>query len=327
MKHNLSFILLIMVFFTIVSSSRSQCDSTNNFCRPNYSNDSLYKISYIGHLNNDCYEDTVIISASKKDVDTLRYSNVFLPKYIFWGRCTLPRDSMEYCPCYDTVGVPDSQKVWYTRIDKPSFFEMAGKVSYLMASTDSLVDIMIIISGKTASDTTASDTSHRIVLYGQDSMDTLWHVDIGDIDSVISSPFSALRLEVNKQLVDSAVRDVSYQASYYFVTGGSGMPKRNEDYTPTVYTGLLGNGATLSFAPNPSREYVIIRFEGLGDPCYSFKVINNIGKIEKEFELPNKVPKGEYILSTEGMSSGIYTLNVYCDGQYIISSSSFVVFK
>ena len=312
-----------IIIFPYLYGYAQPCDSTNNFCRPNLSNDSVYKTLFTGYLNSDCYIDTIIVSASKRDADTLLLNNVFLPKYIYWGRCLLPRDSMQYCPCYDTVGVPDTQKVWYTRLDKPSFINMAGKVVLLHISTDTLVDILMIFTGKTGLDSLARDTSHRVILYGQDALDTLWYISLNTIDSSITEPFSALRLEVDKQLIDSAVRDVSYHASYYLAVSGNGMAKRREDDALSLTT--KKELQTLRISPNPVYESLRIQFTDMEAPCRMVHITDQTGRIIIKLDIKDQ--SKEYIVSAEGMKSGVYIANMYCDGEYLLNSQLFVIIK
>lgn len=323
------FIVLLGSLF-VYQHSYAECDSTNTFCRPNYSNDSVYKITFIGHLNFDCYVDTLISSVSKRNSDTLRLPNTLFPKYIFWGRCSLPRDSMQYCPCYDTVGVPDTQKVWYTRIDYPEFISLrTSSLVFKYNSTDSVSDIVCMLWGKNSTDSNAIDTSTIVSLFGQSSLDTLVSVNLGVIDSIQTSPFFAMKLYPNIHLIDSARRDdtgkLSYRLPCINFNLGNSTQQQNSN---AIISGLMPSTESKEFFiyPNPATNTLMIKYTGSVFQNLSIVMTSSTGFeiLRIEMDCTSKSGCLESV-DLKDILNGLYSIRILTHNQQLLHSQNIIV--
>lgn len=330
-KRILHFLVLILSVLTLCNNSSAVCDSTNTFCRPNFSSDSIYKITYIGHLNFDCYVDTLISSASKRNNDTLHIANTLFPKYVFWGRCNLPRDSMKNCPCYDTLGVPDTQKVWYTRIDYPSFVNI--RISSFVVKyneIDSVSDIVCLMWGKSSTDSNAVDTSTIVALFGQSTLDTLLNVNLGEIDSIQTSPFFAMKLYPNIHLVDSARRDDTGKLSYRlpcvnFSVGNSTQEQESSNAIISSLEAKNENGEFLIY-PNPATHTLLVRYKGATMQNVSIHITSSTGSeiLRMNMECQGKRDCTETIGLNEIMN-GLYSVRILGKNQQLLFAQNIIV--
>jgi len=310
----------------------SACDSTNVFCRPDYSNDSVYVVKHIGHLNFDCYLDTLICSSSKRNADTLKTPNTFFPKYIFWGRCTLPPDSMENCPCYDSLGVPDSQKVWYTRIDYPSLYSLrAVNMFFSYNEEDSVTDIITMFWGKTANDTSAQDTSVIVSLFGQDALDTLISVDLGDIDTIITTPFLALRMWPDIHFSDSARRDFTGKLSFCIpkVSFTNNLSYDNDNQSQMVVSGIYeGKDKDFEIFPNPARDGITVQYRNNKEAEMTVIITQHTGNEVIRIPLPCTYPnKCTENIMFGSIPSGLYSIRILDNNKQLLYSKSIVVLR
>ena len=333
MKSHLFFLVIIcLLAFSNVFTSKASCDSTNVYCRPNFSNDSIYKIRYIGHLNFDCYLDTLIISSSKKNADTLKISGTFFPKYVFWGRCQLPRDSAKYCPCYDSLGIPDSQKVWYTRIDYPFMYEKRAATTVFRYNNDEAHDIITFFWGKTRNDSAAKDTSMVVSLFGQSALDTVLKADLGDVDSLTTDPYFCLRLRPNVHFVDSARRDFMGRLSYIIpplqLNVGNSY-QQNNNQNQMIMNDVEGEVySTFEVFPNPARDAITVKYTGDRHSSELQVVITeHTGKEMLRMKLPcMKFDNCEQTISLGKIASGLYSVRIIDhNNQYLFTKNIIIV--
>ena len=78
-----------------------------------------------------------------------------------------------------------------------------------------------------------------------------------------------------------------------------------EIFTSTIE---LINGATISVAPNPFKEFMVLKIEQVQIQNYSIRMMNVSGQEVRVYE---SVINGELIIEKGSLQSGIYFLNVY----------------
>lgn len=182
------------------------------------SSDSIYKVMFIGHLNTDCYDDTVLAVVSKTPkVDWRR--EMILPRYIVWGvrtDTTIPQ-------CSDTVGgtIADSLRYSYSILQYPSFVGLRGSLSYMQLNpTDTEYDLVCFLWGKTDTSTTQRDTSTTFAVFGRKGFDTLRIIPLHTIDTTQQTPLRAMQLKRPKHFLQPGRRDFSLRNSYQIPSMG-----------------------------------------------------------------------------------------------------------
>lgn len=313
-----NYVILITLFILsmLTIEVQAQCDSTNTFCRPNFSSDSVYRVFYLGHLNQDCYLDTVIASGSKKDCDTLKLKNKLFPKYIFWGRCKLPRDSARFCPCYDSLGVPDSIKVWYSKIVIPNFYNKRSYINFLRLNNDDVTDMMIFTGGKNGPDTNANDTSMVCAVFGQPAFDVLYEINLTNINSSQTQPFFAQKMVYNNQFVDSARRDYTGYLSYIIepINVNVGYSANNNNQSSQAIVSGISHSENTDFKvfPNPARDALHVSYANTLSGEFSFEIITLSGRslLQKKFYSTGDSQEGMVTIPLYEISSGSYYVKI-----------------
>ena len=137
-----------------------------------YSNYKYYKC-FIGHLNPDCINDTLIASPLND------YS--LMPKFIVWGK----RDSVNY----DSTCVYDTLMVDTTEFAYPDFTDIKGSFFLNTMNYDTLPDIVFFLKWKTNDTLNPQDTSRLMCIFGQPQIDTIRRIFLNNVDTVQNSPF------------------------------------------------------------------------------------------------------------------------------------------
>lgn len=230
MKKNYIILLFASIIGIVISSAipsfggNEKKTSHPSFAR---STDTLYKILFIGKLNTDCYDDTVVAAISKNQKIAWRGTPT-LPKYIFWGKSSSKSDkthnkkdtahSKNEVTCTDTVGgiIADTHKVQYSIIRYPSFVGLRGSVSFMKLNTnDEIYDIVSMLWGKTDTSSSKRDTTTSFAVFGRKGLDTLQELPFYSIDTMQRSPITAMKLNRFVNFTSPARRDFSGRMSYF----------------------------------------------------------------------------------------------------------------
>ena len=230
MKKNYIILLFASIIGMIIGSaipSLGGNESKNSHPEFVRSKDTVYKILFIGKLNTDCYEDTVVAAISKNLKIAWRGTPT-LPNYILWGKSNVKNDtsrskndtsrSKNDITCKDTVGgmIVDTHKVQYSIIRYPSFIGLRGSVSFMKLNTnDEIYDIVSMLWGKTDTTSRKRDTTTSFAVFGRKGLDTMQVLPFYSIDTMQRSPIAAMKLKRFVNFISPERRDFSGRMSYF----------------------------------------------------------------------------------------------------------------
>ena len=271
---------------------------------------------FVGHLNTDCYPDTV----RGREVDTRSY----LPDVIVWGKpveghpAPCDRDSSQ-------GGHPQGTRIFpVTPIMYPDWPELRGSVAFEQYNTnDNITDVILYLWGK--SPLTGKDTSRALVLYGQLALDTLPMLMIGEIAPTLqTAPFFAMDLVLGRQFVDPAVRDIGGEVSYelprvHFVMQEEKPVKMTAQGEPEVT-------ATVTAYPNPAELWTRLESSPLEEGEYTITVLAVNGRVYHTQTL-QVLPKGriDRELNLNDLPSGYYVVQLHRESRFISSHPIVIV--
>lgn len=280
------------------------------------SNDTVYKVMFIGKLNTDCYDDTVIASVAKSAKIAWR-GTPMLPKYILWGKSLIVEDTT----CKDTVGgiIADSHKVIYSIIQYPTFVGLRGTVSFVKLNTcDNIYDIVSMLWGKTDTSSTKRDTTASFTVFGRKGLDTIQTLPFYTIDSMQLSPIVAMKLKQTQHFTSPSRRDFSGRMSYFIepvvlpvIADTSGQ---NDTMLQEIRVGVNSEPSQkpeFKIYPNPSVNVTTIIGHQLEKGTYTVKVLTETGVLVCTQQLASS--SGEdvvFSMDVSTLSTGYYIFTV-----------------
>ncbi len=282
------------------------------------STDSTYKVVFIGHLNTDCYDDTVVSVVAKTATVNWR-KDMILPKYVIWGKY---RDSTQAI-CPDSAGgtIPDSLKNSYSIIAYPSFVGLRGSLSYVhLNNNDTEYDLLCFLWGKTDTSSTRRDTSTRFAVFGRKGMDTLGILPFHTIDTTQQRPVQAMLLRRPINFLQPGRRDFTGQKSYVIpsmvlVVVTDSIGTRDSVVIQQIASGLEPEhtlAPDFRVYPNPAVNLTTIVGKNLGSGNYRIELMTQSGQSVWSKEVKSQV--GEDIVFSMDVSSvttGYYHIVVY----------------
>ncbi|HVZ39820.1 MAG TPA: hypothetical protein VHI13_11130 [Candidatus Kapabacteria bacterium] len=162
-------------------------------------------VLYTGNLNFDCEPDTVWGTRDR--------AFHLLPRVIVWGRSAAREGAADTAdPCLDPI--PDSLKRSFTRITYPDWDGLTGSAAFTRFNGDTLADIFLTLMGRTGTGDQAHDTTRMVLLFGQHGLDTLPTLDIASVGVFQYTPFVAMQMRPEIEVVDPAARDLSGRTSW-----------------------------------------------------------------------------------------------------------------
>lgn len=268
-------------------------------------------VLFVGHLNTDCYPDTVCGYANGP--------RTYLPDVIVWGQAVAERPQ----PC-DKDGTHGGHPKEARLLPKTSFVypgwrELRGSVAFEQYnSNDSITDVILYLWGK--SPHTGKDTSRALVVYGQLALDTLPVLMIGEIATQLqSTPFFAMDMRIGREFVAPDVRDISGRISYE-------LPRVNfplqEDKPPHPLTQapVLKQQATVSVYPNPAELWTRLESSPLEQGDYTITVMAVNGRVYHTQSVTVAVEgQIERELNLNNLPSGYYVVQLHREGELISS--------
>jgi hypothetical protein len=275
-------------------------------------------VLFVGHLNTDCYADTVLGSANGP--------RTYLPDVIIWGK----RDEAHPQPCdKDVTGghAPGTRIMPKTPLVYPNWREMRGSVAFEQYNTnDSIADVILYLWGK--SPATGKDTSRALVIYGQLALDTLPVLLVGEIDSLQTAPFFAMDMRIGREFVAPDVRDISGQISYELPRAK--FPPKDGDEEPPhpiIQASATKESATVSVYPNPAELWTRLESSPLEEGEYTITVMAVNGRVYHT-QTVQVAARGqiERELHLTDLPSGYYVVRLHREGE-LLSSYPIVIVR
>lgn len=273
-------------------------------------------ILYTGHLNPDCYQDTVYGRQMGQ--------RTWLPDRIVWGKTDIHHAQ----PCDDDpsygghpAGAP---RFPVTNFVYPTWQE-AGSVSFECYNTnDSLVDMLFFLWGTASTGSSVQDTGRALVIYGQLALDTLKTIYVGTIDSAVqSTPFFASDLDINEELINPAVRDMSGIRSYELLRTTFPVTPPKAPHLPAALGSV--SATHVSIYPNPAELWAQLQSEPLEAGEYTITVLAVSGReYHRQTVHLTSTQQVERELNLSGLPNGYYIVRLHRDG-HVISSSPIVI--
>lgn len=275
-------------------------------------------VLFIGHLNADCIPDTV-----KGRSTGLR---AYLPDVVVWGKPAINND------CPDTVQgghIPGTPFVPLTPIVYSGWDELEGSVAFQRYNqNDSLDDMIFYLWGKYQDGQGQwRDTARAVVIFGQKDLDLQHLIIVQNITAVFqSSPFFAMDLRLQHELVDPDERDLTGEISYELLpadiqvvapdTGNPPHPIMQPSDTVLTDVRIYPNPtelwARMQAQPLAPGEYTVSIMAVNGEEYHKQIVqIGESGQLEREFDL-RTLPSGYYVvrLHTKGRFVGSYPITI-----------------
>lgn len=254
-------------------------------------------ILHIGHFNSDCYPDTVL---------GRQVGVQFLPVRLLWGQY----DSASSNSCSGTGSRSDRRRsLDETTFEYPDWSNLSGAVSFQRLNMDTLDDMMITLWGTYGAGTAARDTGTMFVIFGQKKLARTSTITLGNLQSSRATPVRAKRLELESDLTDGRVRDLSGVRSYI-------LHKSDFDQDDTTSQGLEALSsvadAWVRVYPNPAVYSTVL--EARRVPAGEYRVVVAGASGQSEIERSVLVDQsGELFRSLDlaALPSGYYVVQIY----------------
>ncbi len=268
-------------------------------------------VLFIGALNADGYPDTV------RGVKT---PSGYLPCRILWGR-----------PAAHPAGAPQT-RIFYN--GSPS---AEGAVSFQKVNADTLADMVIHVRSTFTDQGIACESLRSVAIFGQQALDALPVIDIGDIGRLQAEPFVAMELVRGAELAEPATRDLSGTTSYLLEPVDLVIEAQDSTAEqPVLRPGSLplagisdasggsGSAVSLRIHPNPAEAAVMIEADGLRDGLYRLMLVSLDGSLlhRQDFARPRhgrlawpldlrRFPAGYYLVRlTDAEAAGAAAVSV-----------------
>lgn len=270
-------------------------------------------ILFTGHLNWDCYQDTVY----GKRVG----QRAWLPDKIIWGKTDIHH--AQPCDSDTTYGghPPGAPRFSVTDFVYPTWQE-GGSVSFEQYNTnDSLTDMLLFLWGTASTSSTVQDTGRALVLYGQLALDTVKTIYVGNIDSAMqTTPFFASDLDIDEELVNPAVRDMGNIRSYELLRQNFPVHSSGPPHLPITPGETLAEQASVTVYPNPAELWAHLQSEPLDAGEYTITVMAVNGReYHRQSVHLLATQQVERELDLSGLPSGYYMVRLHRDGRMISS--------
>lgn len=278
-------------------------------------------ILFIGHLNPDCYADTVRGTMHGNEL-------TYLPDVIVWGQ---PDSSATPCPADSSTkskgknnGTPKHAQ---TKIIYPEYYNMGGSVSFMRFNpNDTLTDIVLFLWGKTKAEVTESDTGRAIVIFGQKDLDKHAVLVIHQMARGFQSkPFFAQDLQVGEDLHSPKERDLTGIKSYRLRRPATVVGDTASEPPQPIITGVADSIA-LRVYPNPSLYTATIEAE-VAAGVYTAQVVGVDGRVQREQEVRLE-QRGLlwHNVDVATLPNGYYAVQLRRDGR-VVGTYPFIIMR
>ncbi|MBS1913723.1 MAG: hypothetical protein JST22_17175 [Bacteroidetes bacterium] len=310
MRHNRSHTnraacALLVLLLAGVLAPRAAAQTPGNDVPPADSVHAGMMVLYTGNLNFDCHPDTVWGARDG--------SFHLLPRVIVWGRPAAGAGSDTVDPCLDPI--PDSLKRSFTRITYPEWEGLTGSAAFTRFNGDTLTDIFLTLMGRTGVGDQAHDTTRMVLLFGQHGLDTLSTLDIASVGVFQYTPFVAMQMRPEIEVVDPASRDLSGRTSWEL------MPVDLVIQAPDSSRTVKRGGAPapmVRVVPNPASTTADLAATRLETGRYQVQVVGVNGAVAARFDAD--IAAGQSLLRTLDVSrlaSGYYVLRIVRNGSIV----------
>jgi len=238
-------------------------------------------VLFIGHLNFDCYSDTVTGWGDER--------RRFLPRAIHWGQ---PRVALRYNPQtdrYDTLiadsacGMPSDRRLRTTALHYPAWEGVGGSIAFQRMNADTLTDLLFYLWGTVGDSDERRDTLRPLLIFGQQGLDTLPVLDLAAIESFQVAPFFAMELRLGTELIEPAMRDISGRISYVLAPVFIDIEDRDRDTTATPGSGPSDSSGVppvrLVVYPNPTGVSTQVQVDSIPPGEYRIEVVGVNGLV------------------------------------------------
>lgn len=259
-------------------------------------------ISFIGHLNFDCLEDTI---TSKRINDRF-----LLPIEIHWGKGDSLKCGMFHA---DTVIVPKTEIVY------PDNF-LSGSFSAILVNNDLITDMIFSIR--------ISDTiSTRYVIYGQNALDMVDSIKLAQITENQSMPYFATILKDGNGLKNPDFRDPGSQLSYEFDQINLNLNPNNPPIVASDRDDDLKSTLKFSVFPNPAITALFYKVEGNTQDGLGITISSILSNPLVKIEIDSKSqPEISGQIDISCFASGIYYVSLE-KNKFLITSKPIVILK
>lgn len=263
------------------------------------------RILYIGHLNFDCIEDTVIGVAGE--------NRLYLPHAIAWGR-------LEGAPCPGQPVMTHEEMqhraamVPRTRILYPAWRNLHCSVAFHEVNGDTLPDIMLFLRGEAPPGTGEKDRARVLVLFGQKWLDTVAVVRIEQVKPFQYEGFFAMDLQYGRDIVEPEIRDISGVRSHVL------LPVALRVLPDSIRTpkgpGAAEQTLDVRIHPNPAAESARLEGRSLPPGEYTVEIIAVNGEVRWRQDVVIAT-SGELLrlLDLRDLASGYYLLRLHRSGR------------
>lgn len=219
-----------------------------------------------GYFNNDGFLDTIVCEYNEK----LK----LVPIGIKWGTQAGRTDLTSVKSSGEkgsTKKVTELEELLaqFTLFDYPDQ-DVDCHLSVRKYDNDTLDDILMYFTVNPSTSKAYPFSFRAIAIFGQDEIREVNKINISEISTVQNTPFQAIQLQPNKQLIDGKVRDRDNGVSYV-------VPKyirKKNSVTSNESQELLNTNVTFKVYPNPASDDVYIDIDNMYDNqisvvCYS----------------------------------------------------------
>lgn len=232
---------------------------------------SIERTLFIGHLDFNCFPDTVKGSRSGE-----RGEGGYLPRRILWGG---PRPGHTDSNCSGSIS--QSKQLKETIIQYPDWTVHDGSVSFPRINPDSLADMVLHLQASIQQqDGKIVDTLRSICIFGQHAFDSVSVIHLGEIGRFQASPYFAMELVRGSEMTRPATRDLSGSISYILEPITLVVNRREISPSPAApLAGVHTEQGTVQVYPNPTGNTIRLEASGLPAGEYHIQVVSVNGQV------------------------------------------------
>ncbi len=245
--------------------------------------DASIAIMDVNNYDNDNIPDTLLGKAGVYDY--------MKPYKILWGDNT--NGTNKYVTEFT---YPDNSYLYYSTAN-------------LDRNEDNIEDLMFFITGKYL-DANEKEVfiSKVVTIFGQTALKYENQVSVMDLNITSSSPFYCEVMDDCSQLVSSNIENKETYGQ--FELAASNVVIRPQ-YKERIENELENIEITVS--PNPAQQFCNIQINDFGSHLFDIEIVNTNGKILKAAQLKTNNASSTLKLSLDELSSGSYSIAVYCN--------------
>lgn len=272
---------------------------------------SMYRILFIGHLNFDSIQDTVVGRIEKRDSVVFHFGERYQLDAIHWGQAD-KNHSNDKAP----------KQTIETKIILPKWKNLRTSVYGLNINQDTVKDLLINVYGKAYNENRELvDSTITITVFGQDKLCSMEHLTIEKIQGIKTEPFVAV--EMKNGLGFESVKDqsVSQRRGYMIkkvllnVHQDTSLFARQAKVEESENK---SNGTVVKVYPNPAGQLLNISGELFEKGSYKVILTDITGNVVSEQNIEVKEDGSmTKVLALGELASGCYVAQIFnLDGFY-----------